>query len=68
MTQMPTGAIPRWAFIILIWIKNCCGLTKAKPRKGEGPDGTYAAELTPEKKSAIRAAFIRFRLIELDKK
>ena len=64
MTQMPTGAIPRWAFIILAWTKDRCGFAKTRPKKGEGPEGPYATELTPEKETAIRAAFNHFGLIK----
>ena len=50
--------------LAISWTKDCCGLAKTRPRKGEEPEGTYAAELTPEKEAAIREAFIRFGLIE----
>ena len=61
---MPTGAIPRWAFIILIWIKNCFGLTETRPKMRKGAQGPYATEPTPEKEAAIRAALIYFILIK----
>ena len=50
--------------LAISWTKGRCGLAKSRPKKGEGPEGTYAAELMPEKEAAIRAAFIRFGLIE----
>ena len=62
MTQMPTGAIPRWAFIVLIWIKNCCGLTDTRSKERKGAQGPYTTELTPEKEAAICATLIHFDL------
>ena len=48
--------------LAISWTKDRCGLAKYRPKKGEGPEGPYGAELTPEKESAIRAAFIHFGL------
>ena len=50
--------------LAISWTKDRCGLAKTRPKKGEGPEGTYAAELTPEKEAAIRETFIRFGLID----
>ena len=50
--------------LAISWTKDRCGLAKTRPRKGEGPEGRYASELTPEKEDAIRAAFIRFGITE----
>ena len=50
--------------LAISWTKDRCGLAKYRPRKGDGPEGPYGAELTPEKEAAIRAAFIRFGLIK----
>ena len=50
--------------LAISWTKDRCGLAKYRPKKGEGPEGPYGAELTPEKEFAIRAAFIHFGLIK----
>ena len=50
--------------LAISWTKDRCGFAKTRPKKGEGPEGTYASELTPEKEAAIRAAFIHFGLIK----
>ena len=50
--------------LAISWTKDRCGLAKSRPKKGEGPEGIYAAELTPEKEAAIREAFRWFGLIE----
>ena len=50
--------------LAISWTKDRCGLAKARPKGGNGSEGPYAAELTPEKEAAIREAFIRFGLIE----
>ena len=50
--------------LAISWTKDRCGLAKYRPKKGEGPEGPYGAELTPEKETAIREAFIRFGLIK----
>ena len=64
MTQMPTGAIPRWVFVTFIWTKDRCGLAKTRLKDKKGPEGTYVVELTPEKEAAIRTVFIHFGLIK----
>ena len=50
--------------LAISWTKDRCGFAKTRPKKGEGPEGSYAAELTPEKEAAIREAFRWFGLIE----
>ena len=50
--------------LAISWTKDRCGLAKYRPKKGEGPEGHYASELTPEKEAAIRAAFVHFGLIK----
>ena len=34
--------------LAISWTKDRCGLAKARPRGGLGPEGHYASELTPE--------------------
>ena len=50
--------------LAISWTKDRCGLAKTRPKDSKGPEGLYAAELTPEKEAAIRAAFIHFGLIK----
>ena len=50
--------------LAISWTKDRCGLAKTRPKEGTGPEGHYASELTPEKETAIREAFIRFGLIK----
>ena len=50
--------------LAISWTKDRCGLAKARPKKGEGPEGPYAAELTTEKEAAIQEAFRWFGLIK----
>ena len=50
--------------LAISWTKDRCEHAKLNRREGKGPEGPYAAELTPEKEAAIRKAFIRFGLIK----
>ena len=43
--------------LAISWTKDRCGFAKTRPKKGEGPEGIYASELTPEKEIG-RAAFL----------
>ena len=50
--------------LAISWTKDRCGLAKARSMGHKGPHGPYASELTPEKETAIRAAFVHFGLIK----
>ena len=50
--------------LAISWTKDLCGLAKHQQKDTLGAHGPYAAELTPEKAEAIRAAFIRFGIIK----
>ena len=50
--------------LAISWTKDLCGLAKLQHKGTPGPNGPYAAELTPEKAEAIRAAFISFGIIK----
>ena len=50
--------------LAIAWTKDLCGLAKRQHKGTPGPNGPYAAELTPEKAEAIRAAFISFGIIK----
>ena len=50
--------------LAISWTKDRCGLAKTRPKESNGIESPYASELTPEKETAIREAFIRFGLIK----
>ena len=50
--------------LAISWTKDHCGLAKTREKERKGAGGPYASELTPEKEAAIRAAFVRFGMIE----
>ncbi len=50
--------------LAISWTKDLCGLAKVQNKGPKGAHGPYAAELTPEKANAIRAAFRWFGIIE----
>ena len=50
--------------LAISWTKDLCGLAKRQQKDIKGAHGPYAANLTPEKVEAIRAAFISFGIIK----